>query len=103
MACSPLFKKGTSLSDQRFKQKPLHGCSGCGQDFTSIYLLDAHRVGVYQYTHEQGLELDPPREDGRRCLGVEEMEAKGWKLNERGRWIDPVRVQAARESFARAA
>jgi hypothetical protein len=31
------------------------------------------------------------------------MKAKGWALNDRGRWIDPVRVQAAREAFAKAA
>jgi len=52
---------------------------------------------------EQGLELDPPREDGRRCLEADEMTAKGWELNDRGRWLDPVRLQASREAFARAA
>jgi len=82
---------------------PANGCSGCGQDFRSTSLFDAHRVGVYVYTHEQGLKLNVPREDGRRCLDAEEMEAKGWELNDRGRWIDPVRVLAAREAFARAA
>ena len=83
--------------------RPANGCTGCGQDFNSTSLFDAHRIGVYAYTYEQGLSLDPPREDGRRCLDADEMEAKGWELNDRGRWIDPVRVQAARESFAKAA
>ena len=53
------------------------------------------------YTYEQGLSLDPPREDGRRCLDSEEMQSKGWTQDGRGRWLDPVRVQAARESFAK--
>ena len=61
------------MLDPRFKQKPLHGCSGCGQDFTSTLLFDAHRTGVYVYTLEEGLKLDPPREDGRRCLDADEM------------------------------
>lgn len=47
---------------------PANGCSGC-QDFTSTTLFDAHRTGTYAYSLEQGLSLDPPREDGRRCLG----------------------------------
>ena len=31
------------------------------------------------------------------------MTAKGWELNDRGRWLDPVRLQASREAFAKAA
>ena len=89
--------------DPRFKQKPLNGCSECGQDFTSTSLFDRHRVGTYEYTLEQGLQLDSSREDGRRCLDVDEMTAKGWELNDRGRWVDPVRLQATREAFAQAA
>jgi hypothetical protein len=42
------------MFDPRFKQKPLHGCSGCRQDFTSVALFDRHRVGVYSYTYSQG-------------------------------------------------
>jgi hypothetical protein len=104
MAYSPSFKKGrSSLSDPRFKQKPLHGCSGCRQDFTSLALFDRHRVGTYEYTLEQGLKLDPPQEDGRRCLDTDEMKEKGWEQDDRGRWIDPVRVQASREAFLKAA
>src|SRR6266487_1419995 len=63
--------------------------------------FDAHRVGLFVYTYEQGLSLDPPREDGRRCLDSEELQSKGWTQDGRGRWLDPVRVQAARESFAK--
>jgi hypothetical protein len=82
---------------------PANGCTGCGQDFTSTSLFDRHRVGLYIYTLAEGLELDPPREDGRRCLDSGEMRAKGWTQDDNGRWIDPVRVRAARESFAKAA
>jgi hypothetical protein len=82
---------------------PANGCSGCGQGFTSTTLFDRHRVGTYEYTLERGLKLDPPREDGRRCLGTVEMTGKGWAQDDRGRWIDPVRVRAARASFAKVA
>jgi hypothetical protein len=91
------------MPDPRFKRKPLNGGSGCGQDFTSTTLFDRHRVGTYEYTLEEGLKLDPSREDGRRCLDAEEMRAKGWELNDRGRWLDPVKLQATREAFAQAA
>jgi hypothetical protein len=53
---------------QHWMGTPLNGCTGCGQDFTSTSLFDRHRVGRYEYTYEQGLSLDPPQEDGRRCL-----------------------------------
>jgi hypothetical protein len=80
-----------------WKGTPSNGCSGCGQDFTSTLLFDAHRVGTYAYP------WSPDHEDGRRCLDSDEMTAKGWELNDRGRWLDPVRVQASREAFAKAA
>ena len=76
---------------------PLNGCTGCGQDFSSTLLFDRHRIGSYDYP------WSPDHEDGRRCLDEEEMEANGWELNERGRWVDPVRLQASREAFAKAA
>jgi hypothetical protein len=47
--------------------------------------------------------MDPPREDGRRCLSVDEMVGEGWQLNERGRWADPARAKQVRERFAAAA
>jgi hypothetical protein len=61
-------------------------CRGCGQDFGSVKAFDAHRVGVHAYTYTEGLAMDPPREDGRRCLSVEEMEAAQFVRNSRGRW-----------------
>jgi hypothetical protein len=72
---------------------------GCGADFGSVTLFDAHRVGRHEYTFSEGFELDPPREDGRRCLDPDEMFAKGWALNDRSRWVDPVRSERVRERF----
>jgi hypothetical protein len=47
-------------------------CRGCGVDFASVSAFDRHRTGTYVYTFAEGLELDPPQEDGRRCLDVDE-------------------------------
>jgi hypothetical protein len=64
-------------------------CTSCREDFGSLELFDRHRVGNHSYDFAQGLELG--FEDGRRCLDVSEMEAAGWRLNARNRWIDPAR------------
>ena len=56
-------------------------------------LFDRHRVGVHEYTFEEGLRMEPMREDGRRCLHRAEMEERGWGVNERGRWFDPSRAE----------
>lgn len=61
-------------------------CRSCGLDFTSVRDFDSHRVGVHEYTYWEGLRMDPPREDGRRCLTIEEMRAKGWALDTHRRW-----------------
>jgi hypothetical protein len=90
----------TELRDERFPQRPLNGCGGCHADFTSLETFDRHRVGTYEYTLEQGLKLDPPREDGRRCLSPEEMQAKSWERNDKGRWTDPARSDRARLAFS---
>jgi hypothetical protein len=74
-------------------------CCDCGEDFTGIRLFDAHRVGRHAYTYSEGLAMDPPREDGRRCLDVDEMQERGWRLDKRGRWQDP--IQAARGALLR--
>lgn len=66
----------------------LNQCGACGEDFTGVTLFDAHRVGKHAYTFAEGARMDPPREDGRRCLAVAEMEERGWKRNARGRWSD---------------
>jgi hypothetical protein len=52
-------------------------CRSCSSDFSSLRLFDAHRVGM--------------REGVRRCLAADEMTAKGWGRDGRGRWIDPAR------------
>jgi hypothetical protein len=85
------------------KGTPLNGCTGCGQDFSSTLLFDGHRVGAFGPGNYQGNLAGWTLELGRRCLDEEEMGAKGWELNDRGRWVDPVRLQASREAFAKAA
>lgn len=70
----------------------MNSCRSCGEDFGSAGLFDRHRIGRHAYTFGEGLRLDPPREDGRRCLDAGEMRALGWRLNARGRWIDPARA-----------
>jgi hypothetical protein len=81
--------------DPRFPQKPLNGCSGCRQDFTSLRLFDAHRVGVYAYP------WSPDREDGRRCLDAAEMLERGWEQDERGRWINPAEIARGKQALAK--
>jgi hypothetical protein len=88
---------------RHWKGTPANGCTGCGQDFTSTVLFDRHRTGDYGPGEFKGNLADWSPELGRRCLDTEEMEAKGWELNDRGRWSDPVRVQASREAFVKAA
>jgi hypothetical protein len=82
---------------------PANGCSDCGQDFASISAFDRHRVGVHGHTHAQGLKLDPPREDGRRCMDAVEMTEAGMELDQRGRWRIAADAERARRAFARAA
>lgn len=79
----------SSGSDPRFPHRPLNGCGACRQDFTSLRLFEAHRVG------EHALH-GPEHENGRRCLVIEEMQSLGWEQNEKGRWFDPARVEDAR-------
>jgi hypothetical protein len=69
-------------------------CVACGQDFGSVELFDRHRVGKHAYTFAEGFELG--LEDGRRCLDKQEMESAGWRLDRRGRWVDPSRNPARR-------
>ena len=70
-------------------ENPKNACTACGQDFAGITYFDKHRVGTFDYAYSAGLKLEPPREDGRRCLTRDEMTAKGWALNKDGRWADP--------------
>ena len=50
-------------------------CSVCGLLFAGTSAFDAHRVGKHAYLYSEGLRMDPPREDGRRCLASAEMAA----------------------------
>src|SRR5262245_66473070 len=54
-------------------------CTTCGRDFSGDWMFDAHRVGVFDYRYGEGLKMDPPREDGRRCMDPEEMQERGWR------------------------
>lgn len=88
-----------SRSDLRFPQRPLNGCSDCRRDFASVSAFDRHHVGSHEYTYTQGLRLDPPAEDGRRCLLDEaELLEAGMELDPRGRW----RIAADAERIRRA-
>lgn len=53
-------------------------CRPCGQTFTSTTAGDLHRVG------DHAVSVGPNR---RRCLTVEEMEARGMVRNQRGHWM----------------
>jgi hypothetical protein len=61
-------------------------CRSCGQDFGSVSAFDRHRVGKHAFTFTEGLRLDPPREDGRRCLDTDELALAGWHRDSHGRW-----------------
>lgn len=74
-------------------------CRSCKCDFSGTRMFDLHRTGTHAYTHVQGLALDPPVEDGRRCLDASEMTARGWRLDEHRRWTDPARVAQVRRAF----
>jgi hypothetical protein len=66
-------------------------CTACGLDFPSVEAFDRHRVGVHAYSFAEGLAMEPPREDGRRCLDEAELRVMGWAIDKRGRWYDPAR------------
>lgn len=68
-------------------------CRSCSQDFGSVAAFDFHKRGTHEYTLSEGLRMDPPREDGRRCLTVREMETvkrtdgvPALTVNSRGQW-----------------
>ena len=56
--------------------RPEH-CTICHETFNGTYAGDMHRVG------DHGVKTGPNR---RRCLTVDEMEAKGMKRNRLGYW-----------------
>jgi hypothetical protein len=70
-------------SDPRFPYRPLNGCSTCGCDFASVSAFDRHRTAVRAYTYTEGLKLDPPVEDGRRCMDEAELLKAGMEVDPR--------------------
>ena len=58
-------------------------CRSCKQDFAGITLFDAHRIGKHEYL------WSPEREDGRRCLEIDEMLERGWSRDKWNRWHGP--------------
>lgn len=80
--------------------KPANQCGPCGLDFSSLRAFDTHHVGKHAYTHEEGLAMNPPRQDGRRCLTVDELRAAGFSQNTRGRWGLTADIHRARRRFS---
>jgi hypothetical protein len=65
-------------------------CPTCGLDFSSVAAFDDHRVGTHDYTYSEGVAMDPMREDGRRCLHLDEMKSQGWRRDRWDRWQSPI-------------
>lgn len=61
-------------------------CRSCGEKFGSVSAFDRHRVGKHAFTFTEGLRMDPPREDWRRCLDTDELALAGWNRDSYGRW-----------------
>jgi len=56
---------------------PIAFCRECGRDFAGDSYFDQHRVGLHDYTFLEGLDRDPPVENGRRCRETEELRELG--------------------------
>jgi hypothetical protein len=68
--------------------QPANYCRRCGQDFGSLSAFDTHQVGNVQY------DWSPEREDGFRCLDVNELQELGWHQDTRERWRRPISESA---------
>ena len=79
----------------------LNLCRACDRDFSSVAAFDRHRVGVHEYTYSEGLDLG--REDGRRCLDMDELGDAGLALDARGRSCIAADVERVREWASEAA
>jgi hypothetical protein len=60
----------------------LNQCATCEEDFASVDAFDQHI-------------LSAPSDPSFDCMQVSELEAKGWRRNERGRWSSPRTLAAA--------
>jgi hypothetical protein len=74
-------------------------CRSCKLDFAGVDAFDKHRVGKHAFTYSEGLAMNPPREDGRRCLDADEMSGAGMELDNRERWA-LIKSETHREWFA---
>ena len=74
-------------------------CTTCGENFASVEAFDKHRVGKHAYLFAEGLRMNPPREDGRRCMDTGEIRAAGMDLDVRGRWYLVAKAEHARSRF----
>jgi hypothetical protein len=75
----------------------MNACGACGLNFGSVAAFDAHRFGRHGYTYSEGLRMDPPRKDGRRCVTPEEIaESSLFVQNAHGRWSLRAGLDAAR-------
>ena len=54
-------------------------CAACGERFNRVSTFDKHRVGEFAKPGEWA--------NTRRCLSVDEMQAKGWRANDKGYWV----------------
>lgn len=84
----------------------MNTCGECGIDFGSVAAFDRHRVGVHAYSLRDGLKMDPPREDGRRCLSAREIETLHatdgsliFTRNSKGTWSLTKTLEAAERAF----
>lgn len=93
---SRLYVSGRDVDTPERTGPFLNLCRDCGEDFSSVEMFDRHRVGRHGYTITEGLHMDPPVEDGRRCLSPFELLVLGCELDARGRWHDPARSGRAR-------
>lgn len=74
-------------------------CGACGLVFSSLSGFDAHRVGKHAYSYSEGVKMEPLREDGRRCLSVDELERAGFAQDARSRWFQVEVRRRVREAF----
>lgn len=76
-------------------------CTTCGEDFAGVSAFDEHRIGKHAYLFSEGLNMNPPKEDGRRCMDKDEMLAAGLQQNAQGRWFIESDARRLREHHAR--
>lgn len=82
-------------------------CTLCKLDFGSVKAFDLHKTGTHEYTFAEGLYMEPPREDGRRCLDEDEIAAAKdregnflFARNAAGNWSVARSLNSAREAFS---